>query len=162
MLFIVSHNLCNHTPLRDSQRQGIRDPWPSPCGSAFSSWSQQKYCLVHPFPTTQAYHCFWQMLVLFGDRIFPVYGSIKCFSKATFLENKVRFIQMNIEHNEMETELSPVVDDKILVSANRTRTPSCDLRDSFWIWADAGLSRLQWFPAALYAMKTINIDFGCL
>ena len=103
MLFIVSHNLCNHTPLRDSQRQGIRDPWPSPCGSAFSSWSQQKYCLVHPFPTTQAYHCFWQMLVLFGDRIFPVYGSIKCFSKATFLENKVRFIQMNIELNEMET-----------------------------------------------------------
>ena len=101
------------------------------------------------------------MLVLFGDRIFPVYGSIKCFSKATFLENKVRFIQMNIEHNEMETELSPVVDDKILVSANRTRTPSCDLQDSFWIWADAGLPRLQWFPAALYAMKTINIYFEC-
>ena len=57
----------------------------------------------------------------------------------------------------MSWKLSPVVDDKILVSANRTRTPSCNLQDSFWIWADAGLPRLQWFPAALYAMKTVNI-----
>ena len=57
----------------------------------------------------------------------------------------------------MSWKLSPVVDDKILVSANRTRTPSCNLQDSFWIWADAGLPRLQWFPAALYVMKTVNI-----